>query len=63
MRTERNFRKIDGEINMEVTVDEVLKEIKYSKNDKAPGPGAINSELLKYGGRKIAILITRLIKY
>ena len=54
---------MDEETNMEVTIDEVLKEIKYSKNGKALGLDAINSELLKYGGRKIAILITRLIKY
>ena len=53
----KEFQEDDGwiyeETNMEVTVDEVLKEIKYSKNGKAPGPGAINSELLKYGGRKL----------
>ena len=62
-RTE--FQEDDGwiyeETNMEIIVVEVLKEIKHSKNGKAPGTGAINSELLKYGGRKIAILITRLI--
>ena len=38
---------------MEITIDELLKEIKYNKTGKAPGPGAINSELLKYEGKKL----------
>ena len=65
MKIEWNFRKknqwtYEG-TDMEIAVDEVLKEIKFSKNGKAPGTGAINTELLKHGGGKIAILITRLL--
>ena len=61
MEFQENDQWIFEATNMEIKVEEVLKEIKLSKNGKAPGPGAINSELLKYGGEKIAILITRLL--
>ena len=57
MEFQDNDEWICEETFMEITVDEVLKEIKYSKN----GPGAINNELLKYRGRNTAILILRLI--
>ena len=38
---------------MEIAVDEVLKEVKLSKNCKAPGLGAINNEILKCEGGKL----------
>jgi hypothetical protein len=39
--------------------DRVTKKM---KNGKSPGPGNINLELIKYGGRKALTMVTKLIK-
>jgi hypothetical protein len=35
--------------------------IKNMKNGKSPGPGNINLELTKYGGKKVLKLVTKLL--
>lgn len=44
----------------EITEEDINKALKKSKNNKAPGPGNIKMELLKYGGARIVSFIRML---
>jgi hypothetical protein len=48
--------------NLTVSDTDVDRVIKKMKNGKSPGPGNINLELIKYGGRKALMTVTKLIK-
>ena len=43
-----------------ISEDEVRKQLQNGKDGKASEPSDINLELLKYGGEKCIMLITRL---
>jgi hypothetical protein len=47
--------------NLIVSGTDVDIVIKNMKNGKCPGPGNINLELIKYGGRKVLALVTKLL--
>jgi hypothetical protein len=47
--------------NLTVSDTDVDRAMKKMKNGKSPGPGNINLELIKYGGRKALTLVTKLI--
>jgi len=46
----------------DVTVEEVEETCKTLKKNKAPGPGGIPDEVVKYGTRKLYTYIQRLVK-
>jgi hypothetical protein len=48
--------------NLTVSDTDVDRVIKKMKNCKTPGPGNMNLELIKYGGRKALTMVTKLIK-
>jgi hypothetical protein len=50
-----------GRTNLTVSDIDVEIIIKSMKNGKSPGPGNINLELIKYGGRKVLVLVTKLL--
>jgi len=37
---------------------EVARALKFSKNNKTPGPGGIPIELLRYGGKNVISFLT-----
>jgi hypothetical protein len=49
-----------GNSGFQISEDEVKRELAVGKNGKAAGPGGVHLEMLKYGGNKITILLTKL---
>jgi hypothetical protein len=49
-----------GNLEFEISEEEVKRELAAGKNGKAAGPGSVHLEMLKYGGNKIVILLTKL---
>jgi hypothetical protein len=49
-----------GNLGFEISEEEVKRELAAGKNGKAAGPGSVHLEILKYGGNKIVILLTKL---
>jgi hypothetical protein len=49
-----------GNVGFEISKEEVKRELAAGKNGKAAGPGSVHVEMLKYGGNKIIILLTKL---
>jgi len=48
-----------AERNQVVVPDkEVARALKFSKNNKTPGPGGIPIELLRYGGKNVISFLT-----
>jgi hypothetical protein len=47
--------------NLTVSDTDVDRVIKKMINGKSPGPGNINLELIKYGGKKVLTMVTKLI--
>lgn len=52
--------QIEKAVNMtaEITEDDVERATRIAKNNKAPGPGNIRMELIKYGGKNLMKFIT-----
>jgi hypothetical protein len=49
-----------GNLGFEISEQEVTLELAAAKNGKAAGPVSVPLEMLKYGGNKIVILLTKL---
>jgi hypothetical protein len=47
--------------NLKVSDIEVNKVIKNITNGKSSGPGNINLELIKYGGKKVSVMVIKLL--
>jgi hypothetical protein len=47
--------------NLTVSDTDVVILIKNMKNRKSPGPGNIILDLIKYGGRKVSVLVILII--
>jgi hypothetical protein len=59
-REEDNNEFNHGNLGFEISEEKLKRELAAGKNGKAAGPGGVYLEMLKYGGNKIIILLTKL---
>lgn len=51
---------LTNETQIEIRVTDVEKALQQTKNNRAAGPGGVKPELIKYGGKKLCLILTEL---